>query len=594
MTTVEAGERKKPVRWHIGVFLAPAVIVYSLIMILPLYGTLQLSLFTSVERHQVFVGLDNFRTLFGDPRWSASFWNALGNNTWFFIIHMLVQNPLGVLLAALLSSPRLRFRAFYRTAIFIPTILSFVIVGFVWKLILSPLWGVAPHLLDMVGLKSLFVPWLGKEEYALTALGLISVWQFVGIPMMLIYAALLSIPEEVIEAAECDGITGAAQFWKIKLPLILPAIGIISILTFVGNFNAFDLIYSAQGAVAGPNSSTDILGTFLYRTFFGFQLQVGDPNMGATIASMMFLIILAGVCVYLFAVQTRLASLPVLRRTMSQARSSAYRTIGAHAVLITYTVIALFPVLLVVVNSFKSRAAIFGSPLTLPTAATFDLIGYTTVLRQGDFLGYFQNSLIVTVVSLFFVLLFGAMAGFALSEYRFRGNTMMGLYLALGIMIPIRLGTVAILQLMVASGLVNTLTALIFVYTAQGLPLAIFIMSEFMKQVSDDLKNAGRIDGLSEYTIFFRLVLPLVRPALATVAVFTMIPIWNDLWFPLILAPSEETKTVTLGAQMFIGQFVTNWNAVLAALSLAILPVLILYLVFSRQLIRGITSGAVK
>ena len=127
---------------------------------------------------------------------------------------------------------------------------------------------------------------------------------------------------------------------------------------------------------------------------------------------------------------------------MNQARSSLSRTIGVHAVLITYTVIALFPVLLVVVNSFKSRAAIFGSPLAPPTAKTFDLIGYATVLRQGDFIGYFQNSLIVTVVSLFFVLLFGAMAGFALSEYRFRGNTMMGLYLALGIMIPIRLGTV--------------------------------------------------------------------------------------------------------------------------------------------------------
>jgi raffinose/stachyose/melibiose transport system permease protein len=279
---------------------------------------------------------------------------------------------------------------------------------------------------------------------------------------------------------------------------------------------------------------------------------------------------------------------------MNQARSSLSRTIGAHAVLIAYTVIALFPVILVVVNSFKSRSAIFGSPLSLPTAETFDLIGYATVMNQGDFFGYFQNSLIVTVASLFFVLLFGAMAAFALSEYRFRGNTLMGLYLAIGIMIPIRLGTVAILQLMVAGGLVNTLTALILVYTAQGLPLSIFILSEFMKQVSDDLKNAGRIDGLSEYTIFFRLVLPLVRPAMATVAVFTMIPIWNDLWFPLILAPSEATKTVTLGAQMFLGQFVTNWNAVLAALSLAIVPVLVLYLIFSRQLIRGITSGAVK
>jgi len=279
---------------------------------------------------------------------------------------------------------------------------------------------------------------------------------------------------------------------------------------------------------------------------------------------------------------------------MANARLSTGRTIAAHAILITYTLIALFPVFVVVINSFKSRKAIFADPLALPSPGNFDLIGYETVMKQGDFFAYFQNSLIVTVASLFFVLLFGAMAAFALSEYRFKGNTLMGLYLALGIMIPIRLGTVAILELMVAGGLVNTLTALILVYTAQGLPLAVFILSEFMKTVSDDLKNAGRIDGLSEYAIFFTLVLPLVRPALATVAVFSMIPIWNDLWFPLILAPAEETKTVTLGSQVFIGQFVTNWNAVLAALSLAILPVLVLYLIFSRQLIRGITAGAVK
>ncbi|QYK41098.1 MAG: carbohydrate ABC transporter permease [Paracoccaceae bacterium] len=276
------------------------------------------------------------------------------------------------------------------------------------------------------------------------------------------------------------------------------------------------------------------------------------------------------------------------------ARTTLSRSIAAHAVLLTYTVIALFPVFVIVINSFKSRRAIFADPLALPSPSNFDAIGYATVLKQGDFILYFQNSMIVTVASLFFVLLFGAMAAFALSEYRFRGNLVMGLYLALGIMIPIRLGTVAILEIMVAGGLVNTLTALILVYTAQGLPLAVFILSEFMRSVSDDLKNAGRIDGLSEYRIFFSLVLPLVRPAMATVAVFTMIPIWNDLWFPLILAPAEATKTITLGSQVFIGQFVTNWNAVLAALSLAILPVLVLYLIFSRQLIRGITAGAVK
>ncbi|MES2845849.1 MAG: sugar ABC transporter permease [Pseudomonadota bacterium] len=297
---------RKPIRWHIPVFLAPAVLVYTAIMIIPLFGTLNLSLYNEVGDNRVFVGLANFATLFGDPRWADAFWNALGNNAWFFLIHMLVQNPIGILLAALLSSPRLRMAAFYRTAIFIPTILSFVIVGFVWKLILSPIWGIAPGMLDFVGLKSLFAPWLGKEEYALTALALVSVWQFVGIPMMLIYAALLSIPDDVIEAAEMDGVTGSSQFWKIKLPLILPSIGIISILTFVGNFNAFDLIYVAQGALAGPDFGTDILGTFLYRTFFGFQLQLGDPYMGSAIAGAMFGIILLGVCVYLFGIQTRL------------------------------------------------------------------------------------------------------------------------------------------------------------------------------------------------------------------------------------------------------------------------------------------------
>lgn len=199
----------------------------------------------------------------------------------------------------------------------------------------------------------------------------------------------------------------------------------------------------------------------------------------------------------------------------------------------------------------------------------------------------------MTLVSLGFILFFGAMAAWALSEYRFKGNKQWGLYLALGIMIPIRLGTVSILRLCVSLNIVNTLIALILVYTAQGLPLTIFIMQQFMEQIPQGLKDAGRVDGASEYRVF-SLILPMVRPALATVAVFTMMPIWNDLWFPLILAPGESTKTLILGAQMFLGQFVTDWNAILSALTLAIFPVILLYIIFSRQLIRGLTAGSIK
>lgn len=267
--------------------------------------------------------------------------------------------------------------------------------------------------------------------------------------------------------------------------------------------------------------------------------------------------------------------------------------IGTYTILTAYACIALFPVLLVAMNSLKTRTAIFTQPYMPPLPDTFTFIGYQTMFERGHFGSYFANSAVVAGSAMVLVLLLGAMTGFALAEYPFRGNRWVGLYLAAGIMVPIRLGTVSILGLMSSLGLTNTLFALILVYTAQGLPLAIFILQQFMRQVPRDLKDAARIDGMSEYRIFW-LVLPLVRPAVATVAVFSVIPIWNDLWFPLILAPGEATKTVTLGAQQFIGQFISDWNAMLASLTLAMLPVLAVYALVSRGLIRGLTAGAFK
>ncbi|WP_114943911.1 carbohydrate ABC transporter permease [Microvirga calopogonii] len=268
--------------------------------------------------------------------------------------------------------------------------------------------------------------------------------------------------------------------------------------------------------------------------------------------------------------------------------------IAVHIALILYTILALGPILLILVNAFKTRRAIFADPLGLPNGQTFTTIGFDRVFANADFGLYFFNSLTVTLVSLVLIVLIGAMAAWALTEYRFPGNTLLSLYLAIGIMVPIRLGSVSILRMMVELNLVNTLTALILVYVAQGLPLAILILGEFIQQIPKDLRDAARCDGVSEYRIFFSIILPLISPAVATVAVFTMVPVWNDLWFPLILAPGDGKQTITLGVQQFIGQYVTDWNAVLASLTLAIAPVLVLYLVFSRYLVRGLTAGAVK
>jgi raffinose/stachyose/melibiose transport system permease protein len=292
---------------HILVFLGPAVLIYTGFMIYPLCDSLWLSLNNhAAGGGQIFVGIQNYLALFSQERWSAPFWNALRNNAVFFIIHTVVQNPIGLLLAALLAT-RIRGSAIYRTILFTPTILAVVIVGFVWKLILAPSWGISHTLFSIVGLGGLGdYPWLGTESTTLITLSLMSVWQNIGIPMMLFLAALIRIPDDLMEAARVDGASGWTIFWKIQFPLILPTVGLIAVMTFVGNFNAFDLIYATQGALAGPNFASDILGTYFFRTFFGYQLQPADPFMGSTVAGVMLLIILVGVLFYLFGWQRRL------------------------------------------------------------------------------------------------------------------------------------------------------------------------------------------------------------------------------------------------------------------------------------------------
>ena len=295
------------IRWYILVFLAPATLIYSVFAIFPIFESLRLSLYDTTGGDSFFVGIANYGKLLGDPYWAEQFWNAFKNNLLLFAMHMLIQNPIALALAGLLSLSSLKGAATYRTIFFLPTLLSVVVVGFIWQLILSPLWGITPDFMKLVGIGDWFQPWLGLESSALVTVTLISIWQYIGIPLMLFYAGLLNVPEETIEAARIDGLGGWAIFWKVKIPLILPTLGLVTILTYIGNFTAsFDLIYSLQGGLAGPNFSTDVMGTFLFRSFFGFQSQLGDVHMGATVASALFFIILIGVSCYLFLVQRRL------------------------------------------------------------------------------------------------------------------------------------------------------------------------------------------------------------------------------------------------------------------------------------------------
>lgn len=265
--------------------------------------------------------------------------------------------------------------------------------------------------------------------------------------------------------------------------------------------------------------------------------------------------------------------------------------LSAHVILLAYSALALFPVLVVALNSFKPRLDIFREPYKLPDPV--DWTGYETVLDESNFVRYFGNSIFVTGVTIIFVLLIASMASYALAEYKFRFSNFIALYFLAGIMIPLRLGTISLLEIIKDLGLYDSLWALILIYTAMGLPVAIFILTDFIKLLPHELLDAARVDGASEFRILFQIIMPLLRPALGSVAVFNLL-VWNDLWFPLVFIQTDELQTVTLGVSKFIGQYKINYAAMLAALTMAIVPMLVMYIVFSRQLIRGLTAGVSK
>jgi len=263
-----------------------------------------------------------------------------------------------------------------------------------------------------------------------------------------------------------------------------------------------------------------------------------------------------------------------------------------YIVLTLWSAIVLFPIWTLIVNSFKPQKEIFRDPFGLPQHFTLD--GYKAAWSTGRFYLYFTNTLIVTTISLALILLVGSMAAYALAKWKSRMTDALYIFFIAGLMIPIRLGTLDLVRLIKVLHLQDTLWSLIPVYVAMGMPIATFVLTAFIKELPNEMFDAAKVDGASEWQIYSKIVLPLMRPALATVAIFNMIKIWNDFWFPLVFIRAEESRTVALGVSLLFGQFRTDWTRALAVLSLAAVPLLILYVLLAREFIKGLTAGAVK
>ncbi|WP_431804814.1 carbohydrate ABC transporter permease [Halobacillus andaensis] len=263
-----------------------------------------------------------------------------------------------------------------------------------------------------------------------------------------------------------------------------------------------------------------------------------------------------------------------------------------YAILIIYALINVYPILWMILNSFKSNTEFAESPFAFP--AEWLIENYVTAWETARLDTYFLNSIIVSLVAVVVTVFAGALASYFLARFSFKLNKMMYAFFVFGMLIPIHATLVPMFLLMKNLGLLNTHTGLILPYIAFNLPITIFILVSFMKAFPKDIEESAIMDGCGVFRIFWSIILPMTKPALATVVILNFINNWNEFSFALVLINEEALKTLPLGLANFAGQYTTNYGAQMAGLTMAIIPTIAIYMLLEEHLVKGMTAGAVK
>jgi len=252
----------------------------------------------------------------------------------------------------------------------------------------------------------------------------------------------------------------------------------------------------------------------------------------------------------------------------------------------------LYPIFMMVLSGFKTTSEIFMSPFSFPQRLNTE--NFQVIWNKTDVPRYFLNSVIVTLSSIILLLVTGTMAAYAIARYKFRGTLMVSLFFLSGLMLPIRLAIIPLFIQLKYLGLIDSLLGLIFIYTAMSLPATVFILTGFLRSLPKELEDSARMDGASELRIMIDIMVPLISPALVIAGIYSAVPIWNDFFFPLIFIQSPEWKTLAQGLTSFFGEYSINYGVLYAGLSLASLPMILIFVIQSRRFIAGMTAGALK
>ncbi len=612
----------------------PALAVFVFYVAYPLIYTVVLSGYSwsPVNPIKTWRGIGNYADLLHHP----NFYVALRNNAYFVLLSLAIQLPVALLLAVALGSAARRHRVL-RTVFFSPFVLPIVAVGLVWQLIYDPNLGALNALLQATGHASWALGWLGEETPAIFAIIAVSCWRFVGFHMMILLAGLQAIPEELYEAARLDGAGRWSIFLHITLPSLRRLLLVDALLITAGSVKIFDLVQVMTGG--GPGYASDVLATYMYRSAFT------NDRMGyaAALAVVMLVVTLGLTVAYQRASraggeQGRALNfraglgwglaLAVLGLAGGWALLRPARWLGetlltlggcAAGLLLLWPLCALLgglwdrlprkagnslrdgllalagvifssPILWSLLSSLKPQNELLLSPWALPQQWAWG--NFAAALHGGIGL-YFLNSIGLTAVAVLLMLALSLPAAYALGRLRLRGEgLLLGLILG-GLLVPVHAALIPLYQINHALHLQEYL-AVLGPYVAFCLPLSVLLLRAYFQAMPTELLEAARLDGAGHLRILWHILIPVARPALATVAIFQASWVWNELPLAMVFLRQKAHMTLTVGLLTFRGEHSTDWAVVMAGVVMAMVPVLLLYFLFQRHVVKGLTAGTIR
>ena len=273
-------------------------------------------------------------------------------------------------------------------------------------------------------------------------------------------------------------------------------------------------------------------------------------------------------------------------------RTNTVTRILVYIFLVVYVIIIVTPFLMIFMNSFKTLREIFLKPFSPPSR--FSLDNYVKAWKKANLTSAFLNSILVSSASVFGILLVSSMFAYVISRYEFPMRRFLYVYVIAGLALPARLAIIPIYVILYRLNLLDTRLGLVIVYVSTGIAFATFLLKNFMDDIPVEIEESARMDGANPWTIFTKIDLPLIRPALVVVGIVNFVGIWNDFFFPLIIINSQGKETIPLAISIFFGEYSNQWQLISAALSMSVLPIMIAFFFLSRYFITGMTQGAIK